>query len=246
MKKLFEGFVLGIIIVACIFSYDRIVRQYINEEDSALVEKIKNAYDYSRVGLKEIEQKLNQYDKRDLEESPRLIKANVLLVNIKLQGAGSGTYITYKGKKYILTCAHLTTDQMRVLRVKTPQGFLHRLVEVKIDRKIDLALYRVADLKIPTVELADEYPKAGSKVYVVGNPDAVEDLITDGIVSLIEKDHYIVTNKIFFGNSGGSLIYKGKLVGVTNALIGMNSGNITVPYGVVINIMAINRFLEDI
>lgn len=182
----------------------------------------------------------------DLPNSEDMLKSNLLLMNRKIQGLGSGTYITYKGKKYVLTCSHLTSKDNQILSVVTKSPLWRRMVLVKIDRTNDLALYRVSELNVPTIELSDRVPVVGSTVYLVGNPGGIEDVISNGIVAKIDEKGYFITNKMFFGNSGGGLMYEGKLIGVTNSVAILNTNGVTETYGYCIRLSKILKFLEGV
>jgi len=146
----------------------------------------------------------------DIENIDDIKGANVLIYNITANTFGSGTHIKINEKSYILTCAHLVKNQGDELWAD-----VYSLELVRLDVKRDLALYAIdcGDL-IPYLEVSDVAPKEGSEVLVIGNPDLIDDMITDGIVAKMDKGYYIVTNKIYFGSSGGAVLYKGKIVGV--------------------------------
>jgi hypothetical protein len=75
-------------------------------------------------------------------------------------------------------------------------------------------------------------------------------MITDGIIAQIDKSNYIVTNKVYFGNSGGALIYDGKIVGVLSQIAAFTQitpwGIVAQNYGIVVKLEHILTFLKDV
>lgn len=203
--------------------------------------------------VKEIDKGLKNKKDIDLAEYTRVKEASVKIMNFTRGCSGSGTHIEYKGKKYILTVAHLSNydpndekSESESLYVRLDDGSLYPMKLEKVDKSKDLALYTVNfGREIATLELGTELPKEGSEVYVVGCPDGMIDVVTDGVIADISKMHYTITNKIYFGNSGGALLYRGKLVGVASQLaIYMNFPSVFVNYGKFIKLERIIEFLE--
>ena len=182
----------------------------------------------------------------DVENAEIYQQANFVLCNLSAGYSGSGTHIRIGNKDYILTCAHL---------IKNPEDVFIALAEedelvinlVDYDVTMDLALFRVSKIikDIPTLNIAEIAPDVGSEVIVVGNPSLYEDIITNGVIAKKEKRTIIITNKVYSGNSGGAVIYKGEIVGVLVQTLVMQQFPLVQNYGVAVNLKTIHRFLED-
>lgn len=182
----------------------------------------------------------------DLTLSAHLQEAIVLIGNITQGCGGSGTHIKLNDKSYILTCAHLvdTTDDMLIAFLDN--GDMCPLQLVKINYEKDLALFKIYNENFASVEIGTEVPQPGSKVTVIGNPDSMVDVITEGVVSTILSDGYIFTNIIYFGNSGGAMIYKNKIVGVVTQIRVYNEAfGVMVNYGFAVKLEDIKEFIGD-
>jgi len=197
--------------------------------------------------LKKLQGKVEISKTIDFKNSAEIRKANFAIANTTAVVTGSGSHIKIGNKSYILTCAHLTKTIDDNLWAITKKGTWLVLDLVKIDYDDDLALFRIKKVmkNHPALEISDEFPEPGSEVIAVGNPDVLEDVLTDGIIAKIRKKSYIFTNKIYFGNSGGALLYKGKLVGVVSAGYVNWDFPVFVNYGEGANLKTVKRFLEE-
>ena len=118
---------------------------------------------------------------------------------------------------------------------------------VHYNKRTDLSIFRikVTPKNIPALEISDVAPEVGSEVTVVGNPNMMQDVVTSGTVAKIEDIFYIMTNKVYGGNSGGAVIYKGKIVGVLSAIYVCHNFPVVQDYSIAIRLREIHRFLED-
>ncbi len=215
----------------------------INKKD---VEKL-NGY------KKKLENKLNSKKDIDLENIKAIKEANVLIKNLTAGCLGSGTHIKIDGEDYVLTCAHLIKGKIEdnLLIIESDFGSQSKAEIVKYNKSKDLMLLKVPPLKNTSyLEISDIAPKEGSAVIVVGNPNGIIDMLTDGIVAKIERtEFFIVTNKVWFGSSGGALIYKNKLVGVLVQIAGLCEvspfGILSQNFGRTVSLKEIKRFLKE-
>ena len=102
--------------------------------------------------------------------------------------------------------------------------------------------------------VASSNPKAGQKVYAIGNPglgsDVLEQSITEGIVSsasrTIKGQKYVQhTAAVNPGNSGGPMInLKGQVIGINSAIASTTGGY--QGYGFAIPINLARRVMEDL
>lgn len=155
----------------------------------------------------------------------KLTMANVLIINWTLGAQASGTHIRIANKDYILTVAHLfsknpSKDKISIIiNDLKRREMLEKTELVVFDRKSDLALIRINQKwDYPYLTVAKEEPKKNDSVWIVGNPDGLQDVIVFGRIAGIKKDIYATTAHIYHGHSGGAVINK------NNELIGVVSG----------------------
>lgn len=118
-----------------------------------------------------------------------------------------------------MTCAHLLVKQGNELIAIDDDDNEYPLSYVKINPLNDLALFEISNIiNLPYLEISDVDPKIGSEVLVIGNPDYFMDVVSDGIIAKNEKGKYYITNVAYYGSSGGSVLYKGKIVGVVRQI----------------------------
>jgi Do/DeqQ family serine protease len=106
------------------------------------------------------------------------------------------------------------------------------------DSRSDLAVLRIKGEKerFPAVEFADsDALEVGDVVLAIGNPFAVGQTVTHGIVSAVARTQVGITDYQFFiqtdaainpGNSGGALVdLNGRLVGINTAIFSRSGGS---------------------
>lgn len=193
--------------------------------------------------LEKIVERIKETHTIDLPNKEAILEANFKIINIAKGISGSGTHIKLRGISYILTCAHLIDNvEEEFLTAKDNKGYYFGMELIKIDRKKDLALFTIEGVNdYPYLEISDIAPTEGSEIIVIGNPDGMMDVISDGVVAKVEKNGYIVTNIIFFGSSGGAVLYKGKIVGVISKLMNFFFIN----YSYTVKLETIKEFLKD-
>jgi len=194
-----------------------------------------------------VKKTLNDVEYIDLKDVDNIKKANLLIVNITRNYGGSGSHIKINNKSYVLTCAHLVKNEDDKIMAKDDNGVKYPLELIKIDKVKDLALFQIWNTEhIPYLEISKRYPKEGSKVIVIGNPSRMTDVITDGIIAKIDEYTHLTTNKIYRGNSGGAVLYRGKILGIASQFLYYYSPPIIVSYCRAINLNTIEEFLKEI
>src|SRR5436309_794393 len=106
------------------------------------------------------------------------------------------------------------------------------------DSRSDLAVLRIRaqNERFPALELADsDALEVGDVVLAIGNPFAVGQTVTHGIVSAVARTQVGITDYQFFiqtdaainpGNSGGALVdLSGRLVGINTAIFSRSGGS---------------------
>ena len=121
---------------------------------------------------------------------------------------------------------------------------------VLTDRRTDLALLRMKGAQdLPTVQLGNsDEVRAGDLVIAIGNPYAVGQTVTHGVVSAVGRtglqlnnyEYYIQTDAaINPGSSGGALLdSRGRLIGINAAIFSQTRGWQGIGFAVPANMVA--------
>lgn len=250
--------IIALIVLGLIFSYDYVAKNRIKvSEDftksqvTELLQIVQEEREITQAKMKrQLEISLDFFKTTDVEDIDDIKEANLLIVNKTKQGHGSGTHIKINGQSYILTCAHSLNGDESELIGYLDNGDEYPLQLIKVNREKDLALFKIEGIEnLSYIEISDEFPKEGSEVLVIGNPDNLMDMVTDGIIAKVDKDGYMFTNKTFFGNSGGGVLYRGKLIGVSSQIIGLQLSRrdpLIISYGRSPDLEAVQEFLRGI
>ena len=162
------------------------------------------------------------------------------------QGLGSGVIISKDG--YILTNNHVVegADEIQVVMEDGRQEFTATVVGT--DPATDLAVLKVDANNLPNITLADsDKVRVGDIALAIGNPFAVGQTVTMGIVSavgrsgmgIVDYENFIQTDaSINPGNSGGALIdAQGRLIGINTAILSRSGGNQGIGFAIPANIL---------
>jgi S1-C subfamily serine protease len=149
----------------------------------------------------------------------------------RLQGQGSGFIVDGNGT--ILTNAHVVEDADRVT-VSLKDGRKFEGTVVGVDEVTDLAVVKidVRDEGLPTAALGDsDSVQVGDWAIAVGNPLGLDNTVTLGIVSTLNRSSSLVgipDKRVDFiqtdaainpGNSGGPLLNEqGEVIGINTAI----------------------------
>lgn len=168
---------------------------------------------------------------------------------------GSGVIISTDG--YIITNNHVVEGGQRFEVILSDK----REYEAEIigtDPSTDLALLKIEDLNLPSVELGNsDSLLVGEWVLAVGNPFNLESTVTAGIVSAKGRnidildgqdriESFIQTDAVVNpGNSGGALVNSnGELVGINTAIITRSGGYEGYSFAVPVNL--VRKIVKDI
>jgi Do/DeqQ family serine protease len=164
------------------------------------------------------------------------------------EGLGSGVIVSADG--YILTNNHVV-EGADELKVSLPDDREFKARVIGVDPKTDVAVIKIEAQSLPVITLADsDKLRVGDVVFAIGNPLAVGETVTMGIVSALGRknlgllddvagyENYIQTDApINMGNSGGALVdAKGRLVGINSAIMSTTSGSMGIGFAVPINL----------
>jgi len=141
---------------------------------------------------------------------------------VKQSVLGSGVFVSDNGR--ILSCAHLVTGEIVRITVELDSGIIFpgRLLTVSANR--DLSLLKIDLTNTPYVTLAERL-KVGQEVVVIGAPLGLENSVSNGIISALNRDfvqyNSLQTNAVINqGNSGGPLLtMEGELAGIASYFI---------------------------
>lgn len=140
----------------------------------------------------------------------------------------SGFFISSDG--VAVTNYHVIEDTTAAV-VKTIDGDIFNVTNIiAYDAQLDVAIIKVNKTSVegktvdgfPAVTMADsDKIKAGQTVYAIGSPDGLENTISDGIISnvnrIVDGRTFIQTTApIYHGSSGGALVDEyGEVLGIT-------------------------------
>jgi serine protease Do len=170
----------------------------------------------------------------------------------KAQGLGSGVIVSADG--YVLTANHVVegADSVKVALSDGEREFDAKVIGT--DPPTDIAVLKIEAKKtLPAMTLADsDKLEVGDMVLAIGNPFAVGQTVTLGIISALQRggfgtsvyEDFIQTDAaINPGNSGGALVdVEGRLVGINTAILSRSGGFQGVGFAVPINMA---RYVMD-
>ncbi len=161
------------------------------------------------------------------------------------QGLGSGVIVTPDG--YILTANHVVegAEKVKVSLASGEKEFDAQIVGT--DPATDTAVLKVDAKDLPAQTLGDsDKLEVGDMVIAIGNPYAVGQTVTMGIVSGLGRggfgvnayENFIQTDAaINMGNSGGALVdAQGRLIGINTWIISSSGGSQGLGFAVPINL----------
>jgi Do/DeqQ family serine protease len=173
---------------------------------------------------------------------------------------GSGVIVSPDG--YILTNNHVIAGEGGVLNVRNLPSITvafgdRRELAAEIvgaDAATDLALLKVDAKGLPTIPWGDSSKlKVAEWVLAIGNPFQLDQTVTLGIVSAVNRrvgisayEDFIQTDAaINPGNSGGALINaRGELVGINTAIYSQSGGYQGIGFAVPSNL--VRRVMQDL
>ncbi len=161
----------------------------------------------------------------------------------KQDGVGAGFVVAADG--LIATCLHVI-GEARPITVELADGRRFEATEVfASDRKLDLAVVRIAATNLPALRLGDsEALKQGAAVIALGNPIGLEHSVVQGVVSAKRDFDGVELIQLAIpiepGNSGGPLLdARGRVQGLLN----MKSA-ITANLGFAVPVNALKTLLD--
>ena len=156
-------------------------------------------------------------------------------------GLGSGVIVSKDG--YIITNNHVV-EQADEITVTLADGKTElKAKKIGTDAGSDIAVIKIEAKDLKPITFADsDKIKVGDNVLAVGNPFALRQTVTKGIISAVGRNqtgisefgNFIQTDaSINPGNSGGALVDGfGRLVGINSAIFSQSGGNMGIGFAV--------------
>src|SRR5246127_2949054 len=160
---------------------------------------------------------------------------------------GSGVLVDASG--LVVTNNHVIegADQMKVSLADKREFEAEMVLK---DTRSDLAVLRLKapGERFPVIEFSDsDSLQVGDVVLAIGNPFAVGQTVTHGIVSAVARTQVGITDYQFFiqtdaainpGNSGGALVdLNGRLVGINTAIFSRSGGSQGIGFAIPVNMV---------
>jgi Do/DeqQ family serine protease len=162
---------------------------------------------------------------------------------------GSGVIVDPSG--LVVTNHHVIEGASEVKVALSDKREFEAEVVLK-DPRTDLAVMRIKDHRerFPAIEFGDSDDlQVGDVVLAIGNPFAVGQTVTQGIVSALARTQIGITDYQFFiqtdaainpGNSGGALVdVHGRLAGINTAIYSRSGGSIGIGFAVPSNMVKV-------
>lgn len=148
---------------------------------------------------------------------------------------------------YIVTNAHVVKDA-RIINVTLGDSRQTKAKVIGFDTPSDIAILQIKEKNLTALPLADsQNVKVGDFVVAIGNPFGLNQTVTSGIVSGLQRtnlgidgyENFIQTDApINPGNSGGALVnMSGELIGINTAIVTPDGGNIGIGFAVPTNVV---------
>jgi len=172
----------------------------------------------------------------------------------QIASLGSGVIVSPKG--YILTNNHVV-ESADDIEVALPDGRKASAKVIGADPETDLAVVQIEMSNLPTITFGEsERAQVGDVVLAIGNPFAVGQTVTMGIVSALGRNHlgintfenFIQTDAaINPGNSGGALVdASGRLIGINTAIYSNSHAGGSLGIGFAIPVSTAKQIMDSI
>ncbi len=206
------------------------------------------------------------------------------VVTIEVSGttaSGAGSGVVYSADGYIITNAHVATlsgeETSPTIRVTLSDGRLFPASIVGVDSVLDIAVIKIDTTGLVPVEFGDaDSITVGSEVIAIGAPLGLQNTVTEGVVSALNRSITISNEQDGFnfdlpgsedsalaqdlslpviqtdaainpGNSGGALLNSlGQLVGINVAIASSGSSDGSIGVGFALPATLVKRVATDL
>lgn len=162
---------------------------------------------------------------------------------------GSGVIVDAAG--FVVTNHHVVEGATEVKVALADKREFEADLVLK-DARTDLAVLKIKDARerFPAIAIGDSDDlQVGDLVLAIGNPFAVGQTVTHGIVSALARTQVGITDYQFFiqtdaainpGNSGGALVdVTGRLVGINTAIYSRSGGSQGIGFAIPVNMVQV-------
>jgi S1-C subfamily serine protease len=164
-------------------------------------------------------------------------KAVVVILGKTAGGTSLGSGFLVSADGQVVTNYHVVRGAYPAV-VKLPSGDVYDDISViDYDVRRDLAVIKIKGFNLPTVRLGNsDEAKVGEHVVVVGNPEGLENSVSDGLLSGIRdtekgSKEYQISAPVSPGSSGGPVFnLRGEVIGVVvSTLVEGQNLNFAIP-----------------
>jgi serine protease Do len=185
---------------------------------------------------------------RELKDVIYDVQKAVVMIQIPETGSAGSGFI-YNNKGDILTNAHVVSGSEHVKVKMTDMREFDGKV-IGISTETDIAVVRVAALEgeEPLAMHLKDYADLGDKVLALGSPLGLQNTVTSGMISGVDRDFdlgpykyedaYQISAPIAPGNSGGPLVIEetGEVIGINSAGTDQGTIGFSIP---ILNVMSL-------
>ncbi|WP_343190442.1 trypsin-like peptidase domain-containing protein [Buchnera aphidicola (Mollitrichosiphum nigrofasciatum)] len=162
---------------------------------------------------------------------------------------GSGVIVNSR-KGYIITNNHVIKNANKIY-VKLYDGRIYTADLIIKDVNIDIAIIKINNVRdLISINIVNKNnTHVGDKVIAIGNSYGLENTVTSGIISSLNRtklgieyfENFIqIDAAINQGNSGGALLnINGELIGINTAVFSNNGGNVGIGFSIPIEVVDI-------
>ena len=166
--------------------------------------------------------------------------------NVHQVPRGTGTGFVWDAAGHVVTNFHVIQDANAArVTLNDQTSFRAQLVGVFPDRDLAVLKIDAPSAKLPPIPIGTSRGlQVGQRVYAIGNPFGLDQTMTTGIVSALEREIESVTRRtirgaiqtdaaINPGNSGGALVdMDGDLIGINTAIFSRSGSSAGVGFAV--------------
>lgn len=179
----------------------------------------------------------------DFSDIPELVDEVQPSVVAVVTDVGEGSGVIYDDDGAIVTNAHVVGDARTVEVAFSDGSRAEGAVVVAADPSVDLAVIRTERDDLTAAEFSDKTPAVGELAVAIGNPLGLENTVTAGIISGLERSvpgggtalvGLLQTDAaISPGNSGGALVgASGEVIGINVAYIPPAGGAVAIGFAI--------------
>jgi Do/DeqQ family serine protease len=159
------------------------------------------------------------------------------------QSSSLGSGVVVDARQGLVLTNHHVIDKADEIEVTLKDGRKLKAQLVGSDAETDIAVLRIPAERLSAIPLGDsDRLRVGDFVVAIGNPFALGQTVTSGIVSALGRsglgiegyENFIQTDaSINPGNSGGPLVnLRGQLVGINTAIYAPSGGNVGIGFAI--------------